>query len=157
MQFEYAGFWRRFVAYIIDGIVVSIPLYAIMFLAGIGPMMAMGGIDPSTMTQAQQEQLAAGMGLGMLIVFPVIIVLPWLYFALMESSGKMATLGKMALGMIVTDMDGNRISFWRATGRYFGKIVSGIILYIGFIMVAFTEKKQGLHDMMADTLVVMKA
>ncbi len=157
MQFEHAGFWRRVVAYIIDAIVISIPLYAIMFLAGLGPLLMMGGIDPSTMTPSQEQQLAASMGIGMLIIFPLAIVLPWLYFAIMESSGKMATLGKMALGIIVTDTEGNRISFWRATGRYFGKIVSGIILYIGFIMVAFTEKKQGLHDMMADTLVVMKA
>lgn len=157
MQFEHAGFWRRVAAYIIDGIVISIPLYAIMFLVGLGPMMAMG-MDPNAgMSAGQQEQMAAAMGIMVLIVFPLAIVLPWLYFAIMESSSKMATLGKMALGIIVTDTEGNRISFWRATGRYFGKIVSGIILYIGFLMVAFTEKKQGLHDIMADTLVVMKA
>jgi uncharacterized RDD family membrane protein YckC len=74
----------------------------------------------------------------------------------MESSSKQATLGKMALGIIVTDLEGQRISFGKATGRHFSKIVSGIILYIGFIMVAFTEKKQGLHDMMAGCLVVVK-
>ena len=60
----------------------------------------------------------------------------------------------MALGMKVTDLAGNRISFLRATGRYFAKIISALILFIGFIMVAFTEKKQGLHDMIAGTLVV---
>lgn len=156
MQFEYAGFWRRVAAYIIDGIIISIPMYIIMFLVGGGSMMAMGG-DPSNMSPQQQEELAMAM-MGMFaIVVPLFIVLPWLYFAFMESSTKMASLGKMALGIIVTDTEGNRISFWRATGRYFGKIVSGIILYIGFLMVAFTEKKQGLHDIMADTLVVMKA
>ncbi|MCI0556277.1 MAG: RDD family protein, partial [Anaerolineae bacterium] len=63
---------------------------------------------------------------------------------------------KMALGIVVTDMNGNRISFGRATGRYFGKILSGLIIYIGYIMVAFTEKKQGLHDMMASCLVLNK-
>jgi uncharacterized RDD family membrane protein YckC len=62
----------------------------------------------------------------------------------------------MALGIVVTDAQGQRVSFARATGRYFGKIISSIILYIGFIMVAFTEKKQGLHDIMADCLVVVK-
>ncbi len=80
----------------------------------------------------------------------------WLYFALMESSVKQGTLGKMALGIIVTDANGNRISFGRATGRYFGKIISGAILCIGYIMAGFTEKKQALHDMIAGCLVVNK-
>lgn len=74
----------------------------------------------------------------------------------MESSAKQATLGKMAVGIVVTDMNGGRISFGNATGRFFGKILSGLIIYVGFIMVAFTDKKQGLHDMMAGTLVVQK-
>ena len=83
-------------------------------------------------------------------------VISWLYWSLMESSAKQATLGKMALGIKVTDLNGNRIGFGKATGRFFGKILSGIILDIGFIMAGFTEKKQGLHDMIAGTLVVMK-
>jgi uncharacterized RDD family membrane protein YckC len=60
----------------------------------------------------------------------------------------------MALGIRVTDLDGGRISFGRATGRYFGKILSGLILGIGFLMAAFTERKQALHDLLAGTLVV---
>jgi uncharacterized RDD family membrane protein YckC len=93
---------------------------------------------------------------GMMMLFVVIAAAGWLYFALMESSSKQGTLGKMALSIVVTDVNGNRITFGRATGRYFGKILSGLILYIGYIMVAFTEKKQGLHDMIAGTLVVNK-
>lgn len=77
----------------------------------------------------------------------------WLYFALLESSSMQGTLGKKALGMIVTDLDGNRIGFGRATGRYFAKFLSAIILLIGFVMVAFTQRKQGLHDIIASTLV----
>ena len=80
----------------------------------------------------------------------------WLYFALMESSSKQATLGKMMIGVIVTDTDGNRISFGRASGRYFGKYVSMITLMIGFIMAAFTKRKQALHDMMAGCLVIRR-
>jgi uncharacterized RDD family membrane protein YckC len=80
----------------------------------------------------------------------------WVYFAYQESSEAQATIGKRALGIIVTDEAGNRISFGRATGRYFAKIISGLIILIGFIMIAFTRKKQGLHDMIAGTLVVMK-
>jgi len=79
-----------------------------------------------------------------------------LYYALMESSAKQATLGKMAISIKVTDMAGNRISFGRATGRYFGKYVSALIMYIGFLMAGFTQQKQALHDIMAGCLVVNK-
>ena len=82
------------------------------------------------------------------------IVISWLYFALMESSNKQATVGKIALNLRVTDMAGNRVSFARATGRYFGKYLSGMIFLIGFLMAAFTSKKQALHDVLADTLVI---
>jgi len=74
----------------------------------------------------------------------------------MESSSRQGTLGKMAVGIKVSDMQGNRISFARATGRFFGKIISKIILYIGFIMAGFTEKKQALYDIISDCLVVKK-
>jgi uncharacterized RDD family membrane protein YckC len=78
----------------------------------------------------------------------------WLYEALMTSSSKQGTLGKMAFGMKVTDMSGARISFGRSTGRFFAKILSGMILNIGYIMAGFTDRKQALHDMIAGTLVV---
>ena len=83
----------------------------------------------------------------------VTIAASWLYEALMESSSYQATLGKMIFGMKVTDLYGNRISFARAMGRHFAKILSGMILCIGFIMVGLTERKQGLHDLLAGTLV----
>ncbi len=86
----------------------------------------------------------------------VIAAIGWLYFALMESSKNQGTLGKMALGLKVTDMDGNKISFGRATGRYFSKILSGMILMIGYIIAGFTDKKQALHDMIASCLVLRK-
>jgi uncharacterized RDD family membrane protein YckC len=84
----------------------------------------------------------------------VSLALPWIYEAYMLSSPKQATLGKMALGLIATDTKGRRLTFARATGRHFAKYLSAMILGIGFIMVAFTAKKQGLHDLLADTLVV---
>lgn len=77
----------------------------------------------------------------------------WLYFALMESSEKQATLGKIALGIVVTDLYGNRISFGKATGRYFGKFISAIFL-IGYILAFSNPRKQALHDTMAGTLVL---
>jgi uncharacterized RDD family membrane protein YckC len=84
------------------------------------------------------------------------LMLNWLYFSLLESSAWQATLGKKALGLEVTDLDGNRISFGRATGRFFAKFISSIILGVGYIMAGFTEKKQALHDILAGTLVIRK-
>ena len=82
------------------------------------------------------------------------LVIGWLYFALLESSERGATVGKMAMGLRVVTEQGQRLCFLNATGRYFAKIISAIILCIGFIMVAFTDRKRGLHDMIAGTLVV---
>ena len=77
----------------------------------------------------------------------------WLYSAVLESSTWQATVGKKAMSLVVTDSAGQRIGFGRATGRYFGKFISSLILGIGFLMVGWTRRKQGLHDMMASTLV----
>jgi uncharacterized RDD family membrane protein YckC len=80
-----------------------------------------------------------------------------IYYAWMESSSHQGTLGKMALGLIVTDLEGRRITFARASGRYFAKIITGLIpLGIGYMMAGFTEKKQALHDMIASCLVLRK-
>ena len=81
----------------------------------------------------------------------------WLYFACMESSPRQGTLGKIALGIVVTDMQGNPIDFAKATGRFFSKIISGMILGIGYLMAAFSQNSQALHDMMAGTLVLEKS
>jgi uncharacterized RDD family membrane protein YckC len=79
---------------------------------------------------------------------------PWIYEAWMMSSEWQATVGKRALGIKVTGLDGGRISFARATGRHFAKYISTFLLLIGYIMAAFTAKKQALHDMIAETLVI---
>jgi len=85
------------------------------------------------------------------------LVLGWLYFALMESSGRQATVGKAVLSLYATDLAGRPLGFGHATGRYFAKIISGLIPFgIGYIMAGFTEKKQALHDMIAGTLVLRK-
>lgn len=155
----YAGFWKRFAAYLIDGIILGVVSWLIFI-----PILAAIGIGASSMEYSEEmmmdEEAAAGMAAmlagGMMMIVFVSAAAGWLYFALMESSSKQGTLGKMALGIIVTDVNGNRLTFGRATGRYFGKILSGLIFYIGFIMAAFTEKKQALHDMIAGCLVVNK-
>jgi len=131
-QGEDAGFFLRLGAYLIDGILLGI----INFVIG----MVVGMILP--------EAIAGfvGMGIGILIGLA--------YFAYMESSEKQATFGKQALGIIVTDMEGRRITTGNAVVRYLSKILSGLILGIGFLMVLFTERKQGLHDIIAKTLVI---
>jgi uncharacterized RDD family membrane protein YckC len=148
---NYAGFWLRFVAVIIDGLVLAIPCWIIgaMVLASAFPVLARSQNNP---------------GLAFAVILPriffldfLLIAVAWVYSATMESSAWQATLGKKALGLYVTDMEGNRISFARASGRHFGKIISGMILYVGFIMAGFTEKKQALHDMIASCLVQRNA
>lgn len=157
----YAGFWKRFAAYLIDALILGVASWIIIL-----PVLGLIGIGASSMEYTEEDMMtmddeaAAGLAAAMIgacmMLWIVIAAAGWLYFALMESSAKQATLGKMALSIIVTDVNGNRLTFGRATGRYFGKILSGLILYIGFIMAAFTEKKQALHDMIAGTLVVNK-
>jgi len=106
---------------------------------------------------ADLEGLAGAIfSIGVVVLMCLLFVGYWLYYTAMESSRHQATLGKKALGIIVTDMSGNRISFARANGRFFGKWISGMILNIGYLMAAFTEKKQALHDILASCLVVMK-
>ncbi|HLE33290.1 MAG TPA: RDD family protein [Bacteroidota bacterium] len=152
----YAGFWKRFAAYLIDTIIIGFVMGIIMMVFGVGLFTSMATMDEMTMDEGDAEAMAAGMIGGMMTLILVASAAQWLYFALMESSAKQGTLGKMALSIIVTDANGNRISFGRATGRYFGKIISGAILCIGYIMAGFTEKKQALHDMIAGCLVVNK-
>ena len=140
----YGGFWIRVVAAIIDGVLVRVVLTPFRAMLGLGGL-AFGGLSHSGFPLMH----LLGGGLMLLLTIPT----SWLYEALMESSSYQATLGKMIFGMKVTDLFGNRISFARATGRHFAKILSGMILGIGFIMVGLTERKQGLHDMVAGTLV----
>jgi uncharacterized RDD family membrane protein YckC len=148
----YAGFWLRFVAWFIDTIILWIVSTFITL-----PFVAASGMRGMLLNHPPQspEELLAFMGtFSKLIVLGVVI--KWLYYALLESSAWQATIGKKTLGLEVTDLAGHRISFGRATGRFFGKIISGLIFLIGYIMAGFTEKKQALHDMMAGCLVMRK-
>ena len=120
---NYAGFWIRLVAYLIDFVVVMIP----------GTLIIYAGL-PSLLNL-------------------VLGIAYWIYF---PSSEYMATPGKMALGLIITDEHGNQIGAGAAAVRYIGYIISMLIIFIGFIMIGFTEKKRGLHDMIASTQVVYK-
>jgi uncharacterized RDD family membrane protein YckC len=133
----YSGFWRRFAAYLIDLVIVS--LVVLILSATMGFSVGIGGVG--------------GPGASVLGIL-IAVAAPWLYWAGMESSKHQATIGKMAMGMAVTDQFNNRISFLRASVRYYGKLLSGLTLLIGFIMAGFTQRKQALHDMLAGSLVV---
>lgn len=137
---RYAGFWLRFIAAIIDSIIITL----------ISRILLIGFNTPDLYpTQSYFDALNSPITLMNTLLF-------WLYFAILESSPLQATFGKALLGLKVTDVFGRRINFLRATGRHFGKIVSAFILMIGYLMAAFTDQKQALHDKMANCLVVKK-
>ena len=146
----YAGFWRRFAAYCIDYIITTTMSYTLMI-----PLVLFLGIG--SMGMGSDNPFASAGGIVMLgVTYLLMILSPVLYFAWMHSSRLQASLGKMAVGIKVTRSNGERIGFWRAFGRVFAHILSALIAFIGYIMAGFTERKQALHDMVCDTLVVDK-
>ncbi len=126
----YAHFWQRLLAIIIDLALANIVIaFAYLFF----------------------NSTRANIIIGLMSWLCI-----WLYFALMESSNCQGTLGKMAMRIKVVDINNNLISFGRATGRYFSKFFSGIIIFVGYFMMLWTSKKQCLHDKIADTFVIKK-
>jgi uncharacterized RDD family membrane protein YckC len=137
---EHAGFWLRFVAIIIDYIILTV--FVLLLALPFGVFAGLEKFSDSP---------------GRLVINLVNMVVYLFYFSLMESSPTQGTLGKMALGLVVTDMNGRQLTFAQALLRTLAKILSGCICYIGFIMAGFTEKKQGLHDLITGCLVERKA
>lgn len=138
----YGGFWVRVGAYLIDTVIIGVPQLA-----------AQAMVSPETMAPRGPEDPAPPAELAWLLVN---VLVAWLYWAGMHSSRYRATVGKRLFRLRVVDFDGERISFARATGRHFASILSGLTLGIGYIMVAFTRRRQALHDLIAQTLVVRK-
>lgn len=136
---SYAGFWKRVIAYLIDAFIIAFPV-----------TMIFGTVIPQVLKTENIEVTTVTVSMPQIIM----LVASWVYFAGFESSAWQATIGKKILGMKVTDASGERIDFIKATIRYVAKFLSSFILMIGFIMVAFTAKKQGLHDFIAGTTVV---
>jgi uncharacterized RDD family membrane protein YckC len=148
-----AGLWRRFAASVIDGVVTGVASYALLI-----PLTLVLGISLSSL--AENELAGTGASLTfMLFYYGISLGLPMLYFAWMHSSRTQASLGKMAVGAKVVRTNGEPIGFWRALLRYLAYLVftvltCGLGVLISGLMVAFTERKQALHDMLCDTLVV---
>lgn len=145
-----AGFWLRLIAHIIDGIIA--PTFAFVIACiGIIPFILIKTIFPDLPNWL--DSIVAGLFILWLLTF---CFSGLIYFAWFESSPLQATPGKLALGLMVTDLSGKRISFQRALGRNSAKFFSYLTCYIGFLLAAFTDKKQALHDMMSLALVVRK-
>ena len=149
-QARYGGFWIRVLATLIDVLLLYMPFVGSGFLFGFDTVFSSEtGVNSSggTVTTYSLNSIAT----------VIYLVALWLYEATMTSSTYQATLGKLLLDLKVTDEQAKRLSFLHATGRYFAKYVSMSILNIGFLIVAFTKRKQGLHDFIASTLVVKRS
>lgn len=141
---SYAGFWKRTAAIIIDMVVFNACLFSLFFILTVAQGVIYGSVESTFINTASEHEMN---GLG-LIFF-------WLYFLIMESSKYQGTLGKIILGIKVTDIDGNKINIGKASARHFSKIISSVLL-IGFFAAAFTKKKQAFHDSISGCLVVNK-
>jgi len=142
-QAQYAGFWRRWAAWTLDTVIVGY-FTNYFYFAFLGQLQIHYELGDNAMIIARIYQVVLALSLG------------WAYFAGMESSPLQATVGKLAVGLFVTQENGERISFGQASGRFFGKIISSLILSIGFMMAGWTSRKQALHDIMAGTFVHRK-
>lgn len=164
IQPQYAGFWARFAAYFIDGSITSF-LAVYMFWLVRDEMSYYFAVHPEVLKalQGHSDELSSYSSSydwenKFMYYYALFfgIIFNWIYFAGFESSHLKGTPGKWLLGIYVTDTEGGRISFGNATGRHFGKIISGLILCVGYMMAGFTERNQALHDMMAKCLVWKK-
>jgi uncharacterized RDD family membrane protein YckC len=148
----YGGFWIRFLAHLIDHIIlgaVAAPLFFIMVLPSIIRI-----VNQADRDQEPSPEMIITIVSSVFVYILLAFVGQWLYEALLTSSAWQGTIGKKILRLKVVDEAGNRIGFGRATGRFFAKILSSMFMCIGFIMIAFTERKTGLHDMLAGTKVL---
>lgn len=148
----YAGFWKRFAAYFIDSVLIGIVTWVVQMIV----MAGFFGVGAGLSSRNDPGAMIAGAGMIGFLFGMVLLPLAMqaVYFAWMHASERQATLGKMAVGIKVTDDDGQAISFARGIGRYFAGIISSLTLCIGYIMAGFTDRKRALHDMVASTLVV---
>ncbi|MGP7818922.1 RDD family protein [Niallia sp. 01092] len=158
---NYAGFWIRFGASVIDSIILAIPL---LILSNFLFALFLGSSEEALLSnpvmfeqEPTEEELMAFIGpfLGAAFGTAVVcILISSLYYVILQSSKWQATIGKKLLGLKVMTLNGDKISFWRSLARYLVLGFLSGIFYIGYIMAAFTEKKQALHDLIAGTIVV---
>lgn len=138
--YAFAGFWKRVLAYILDGVIFWLILALIIYLMRDSILNNLNHSPENTLT--------------LIASYAFIYPLWWLYFAIMESSSSQGTFGKKIVGIKVTNLSGDPIGFGHATGRHFAAFITQFTILIGYLMAAFTSRKQTLHDMIASTLVV---
>ena len=158
-QFLYGDFWLRFVAYLIDSLIMGVAVFALFIpLAAItGAAAHLHTLEDLPRGGPPNPALLAAIFSIFITFIGAALLITWLYHAYLESSSWQATVGKRAVNLYVTDLNGQPISFLNATGRHFAKIITGLIPFLlGYIMAAFTERKQALHDMIAGTLVLRR-
>ncbi len=136
-SFPYASFWQRAIAFLIDGVILTIINSIVTKIFNM----------PTVITDVKDLS-------DLLVPSLISILIGWLYYSIQESSSKRATLGKRAIGLQVTDVDGGQISFWRSTGRYFSAYLSALLLFGGYLMIPFNPKRQALHDLIAGTVII---
>ena len=141
ISFRYAGFWLRLVAGAIDGgiLLIVVWLFSLAFNVNIASPVHEGADF-----------------LNFRLFELVSIFSAWLYFAVMESTTPQATVGKLFMGLYVTDTEGECLAFSRASIRYWLKYVSILTFLVGFVMAAFTRQKQALHDKVVHSLVLKR-
>jgi uncharacterized RDD family membrane protein YckC len=156
----YAGFWLRFAAFLVDRAILSV-VTTFMVIPSVIIIISIS----ASLSDIQQVKdlfiegnlMKVSMIIGIIILLSIFnLILGWLYFSLMESSKYCGTLGKIAVGIKVTDLNGDKLTFGRATGRYFAKIITNLTFLIGYILAGITERKQALHDLISNCLVVQK-
>tara|TARA_R110002049_G_scaffold239299_1_gene412394 strand:+ start:514 stop:1212 length:699 start_codon:yes stop_codon:yes gene_type:complete len=147
---EYAGFWIRFGAWMIDYVILTVISFILMAIAGVS-----AGLAGTFENLEQNKEPDPMVIVGILLFYGVMFAIVFGYKIVMV--GKYgATVGKMAVGIKVVTADGGKVGYMRATGRAFAEILSGLIIYIGYIIAAFDDEKRSLHDHICSTRVVMK-
>jgi uncharacterized RDD family membrane protein YckC len=153
---QYAGFWRRFVAWFLDMVLLLIILAPIRYI--FMPASIRKVFSAEYMQHKHTEDMPPIPSIGDLITLSVLIVLmyliTYLYYALWESSQQQGTPGKLALGIKVTDVHGQRLSFWRASARFINRYITNATLLVGYMMAGWTSHKQALHDKLGNCLVI---
>ena len=152
-QHIYAGFWLRFAAYLIDVVLLSL----VESVLAVGYLMMTQDLKDLITTRPDSYAVVFANVYFLAAVAPVWSAIGWAYFAVLESSPLQGTVGKHAIGLYVTDLYGDPIGFRRASLRYWFKAISDLTLLVGWILAAFTPRKQALHDLLAGTLVLRRA
>jgi len=156
----YAGLGRRLVAFVVDFILILLFDLVAAFVLGLTRRVQnlyfyavqhapVNSLTPEGTLIALYGSIIASYGI-------LLIVIPWVYFAGFESSRSQATPGKLLMRVVVTDLEGNKPTFARVTLRHFAKIISTLIIFLGFLMIGLTKKRQGLHDKIAGCLVLLQ-